>query len=864
MNWLARAVLHLVPVSWRDHVRADLEEEARVAGRRGWRADTWFLWQVIRIAPSLRRAASGDALRSDLRYALRSLARARWFTLGALLTFAIGIGANIAVFSAVDRILFRHLPYSHPQDLVLLQECSRSDGGCYASFPDILAARAGEGMTTLGDFAEVDVARTFSTSASGETPPLKLVSASPNVLRVLGVHPEVGRDVTRDEVRHERVVALLSHETWQSRYQGRLNILGQPVGPGAGSPVIVGVLPRGFVPPAAATPNPAWEGLVLSDKTMVLAPIARLKPGQSIAAAQAEVDALVTALAPQLTTARGGAGALPYIRVDRLDDHLFENFQDNAWLVVVAAALVLLLACTNLVGLMLARGRSRERDAAVRLALGASPGRLVSATVLETGVVCVAGTAVAWVAVAWASSAISAVLPPMFARYMAAPTDVRVATMAVLTSIACAMAAGLWPGFSLARASVVQIVQRPIASGRGTRLPGGRSLLVAEAALGMLLATGAALAVTSFVRLAREDLGYQPEGLYLVSAPRPAAAPSGPAPASGRGGGPAVPAQLASYEASLRAVADVPGIVGVAGGDSVMATGQAPMQSLSKDRSVRGGRFEVSAGFFHTVGTRVLAGREFSDAEVADRASVAILDVAALDELWPHVSPEAAVNRSVALPGEPARVVVGVVPSLIRNSYGEASTPAMYVPLGTNPRAYGTFIVRVAKTGAPPLGAIRDSLAVHLGVRRAVLSPVLDEFAPSLKDPRFRAVLLGGLAACAVLLGAAGIYALAAFEVSRRRHEVGVRVALGASGPQIRGLVIGETLRPVAAGVALGGLGVLWTGQWLRSFLFQIDAHDPRVLASVALIFLGTACLASWLPARRAARIDPAAILRAE
>lgn len=787
----------------------------------------------------------------DLRYAIRSLLHARWFTIGAALTFALGIGVNLTVFSAVDQILFRALPYENPQDLVILRSCAINTGKCGGSFPDLLAKEAEGRLQTLGSFAHLGMTSGYAVSPTGDVPRLRLVTASPNLLSVLGVRPVAGRDISKSETQEKQLVALLSYDAWQSRYGGDTSVLGKTVGSGARSPTIIGILPRGFLPPAWAIQDPKWEGLVLTADAMVLAPVARLRPGVSHEAAQAEMGSLVTSLGPRLTSPRAPADAPPpFIRVDKLDGVLFERWTDYAWLIAATAGLVLLMACANLAGLLLARGRSREHESAIRTALGASWTRILSASILETGLVCAAGAILAFGVLAITSRLVVTVLPPAFGRYMTSAFDPRVVGAALLISSIAAIMAGLWPGARLARVQVSGVLQRAGRSGAVTRLPGGRTLLAIEAALGVVLVLGAALAVRSFVKLSTEDIGYSTDNLYLLT-------PSYAAGTAGVG-------KLGPYQTMLQESAAIPGVVAVAGGDSVLVNGATAMRGFSKDRSLRGGRYEINAGHFSAVGSRLLAGREFNDAEVRSLARVAILNPAGVALVWPGVKPEDAVGRSIVLQDEEPRLVVGVVPPLFRNKYGETPEAALYVPLGAEPRSYSQWIVRMSPGMQPPLAAIRERMKQAAGASTVSVVAVQDELEPSLKDPRFRAVLFGAFAVCALLLAAAGLYALAAFEVSLRRYEMGVRLTLGASMQQIQRLVVLEALRPVIIGTSAGAIVALWAAKFLQSYLYQVDARDPWTMAIVALVLLVTAIAAAWIPARRAARTDPAVVLRAQ
>jgi predicted permease len=855
-RWITRLVLRLVPASWRGAVARDLEEEAQAQKRGG----AWLTWQALRVGLDLRGTFALGALAFDLRHALRSLGHARWFTLGAALTFALGIGINIGVFSSVDRLVFRRLPYHNPGELVLIRECM-GPNRCSGSMPSLVAFEAQRGARSLGELAVAGPSGAYRvTPASEDSPTVRLTGVSPNLLRVLGVAPVAGRDMNESDVAAKRHVALLAFESWHRRFDGAADVLGRVIGTAADPVTIVGILPRGFMPPAWTAPDPTWDGLV-SDysgwaafdprpKSRVMVPIARLEGSASLGQARAEIAALAESLAPQLPPATGrGGGPAPTIRVDPLEGELFSRFEEQIRLVVIAAAVVLLMACTNLAGLLLARGRGRQQEVAMRTALGAPVSRLVVLAVLETMIVCTAGAVVAFGIWAATSRTLAAILPPLLSRYMAEVTDWRVAAFALGLAWLCALVAGVWPGVRAARVDVAATLQRGSGAMRSGRLPGGRSLLVVEAALGVLLVLGGVLALRTYANLKTEGLGFQPDGLYRLTA----LAPARLAPAQG----------LASYEEILDAVSHVPGVTAVAGSDSVVTSPTAPMRGFSKDGSLKGGRYEVTASYFSAIGTTLAAGREFTADEVRRRDALAILNVTAARVLFGSAPLDDLVGRPLVLPGETARTVVGVVGD-VRESYGEVTQPAVYVPLGAEPSSYNELLVRMAPGTSPDLAVLRQRITERVGHRTVSLRAASTSVEASLDEPHFRAVLLGSLAMCALLLACAGLYAVAAFDASRRRHEVGVRMTLGASAAQIRRLVILGAARPAALGVLIGGIAAYWSAGLLEAFLYQVDGRDPLSYAAVALLLGSAVVLAAWLPARRAARTDPVVVLRAQ
>jgi predicted permease len=794
---------------------------------------------------------------SDIRYALRSLLRARWFTVAAVFTFALGIGVNVAVYSTVDRILLRPLPYGALDELVVLRACGE-DGECAGGFPSLVAFEGRERLATIDGIAVAGRPGSFSvTRTPGEEPPLRLSGVSANLLRVLRVQPVLGRDFTDEDAQQKRRVALLSHESWARRFGGASDVITRSVGSGPTPVDIVGVLPAGFVPPTWTAPDAAWDGLVLETagwaaigpKGMITVPIARLAPGASIEAARAEVAALVQALEPQL---RGRDGGLPIFRVDPIQTTLFSRFRANAWLILSAAVVLLLLACANLASLLLARGRSREYDAAIHASLGAGPGRLVSAALLESLMVCGVGAAIAIGVVAMTSKALAAVLPPLLARYAAGATELRVLGITLLVTLLCAIASGVVPAWRASRVDVLSVLQSASAGRQRSRLRGGRSLIVAESALAVLLVLSGLLLFRSFTNFSGQDLGFNPESLYTVTV---------------RGSSPVKQppeAALALYEQSIDVLEAVPGVQSAGGADVTVVSDQGPMRGLSKDRAVRGGRYQVSSGYFDTLRTPFIAGRAFTDAEVRSRAQVGILSESAARIFFADLSAAQVVGRSLLIDDDPARTVVGVVPDLKQHGYLAETQPAMFLPLGAEPSAYGLMVIRMEAGAAPQRALLQQRLSEILGPVTVNVTAISAGLEPALRDPRFRALLFTVLSLAALLLAAIGLYAIASFDVAQRRYEMAVRLSLGARARDIQRLVILGACRPVVLGVLLGVAGAYWAEQFLKAFLFGVEPRDPAAYAGVVLILLATTTLAAWIPARRAVRVDPATTLRAQ
>jgi putative ABC transport system permease protein len=853
-HWLVRASLRLLPASWRGAVQSDLEDEAR-AQRHG---ALWSSWQLVRLALPLRWAVTGHAMLSDLRYAGRSLGATPLFALTAIVTFALGIGVNIAVFSAVDRMLFRPLPYADVDRLMFLRDCSATTGACAGMFPSPVAYALAQQSATIEAVGVVGFAERFYLSREVDADaPLSMIGISPSLLKVLGVQPVIGRDAGTDEVAARRRLAWMSHETWTARLGGTPDVLGRRLFAGKGEAEVVGVLPRGFIPPAWTQQVPRWDGLVLDYEGMadiaptggVSAPVVRLRTGATRAAAQAEIASLVSGL--PLPAARPGRppARRPTIQVDPVRDALLSIYRSYLWLVVAAAGTVLAVAAANLSTLLLVRGRARAQVGAVCAALGASRTRLARVALLESGIVCTGGALVTLVTLAFVGRSLRAVLPPIFARYSSSIDDTRVLGFSLLVACVSAVLAGLWPAWRASRVDLRTLLQATSRSGR-FRTVGGRSLLAIEAALGTALVLGGALCVRSFVGMTREDLGFVPTDLYALTV-GPVARPESPQ------------AALAWYDTAIEALGALPGVRFVGGADVVVGSGAAPMRGLSSAYPGQGGRYQITARYFETIGTRLIAGRSITEAEIQAGANVAMLSDSAARLVWPDEPPSSVVGRTLLLPDDPPRIVVGVVPS-----FGSLSDtprrPALYLPKGAQPSSFTDAVVRMEPGRALDIRTVRAALASRAGEARVDVRYLPATLEPFLVDPRFRAVLLGTLALTGLILAAIGLYAAASADVTYRRYETGVRLALGASERDVARRVILDTCRPVLVGVLLGLMFSYWSAQFFQAFLRRVDGRDPWTYALVALTLVLTAVAAAWLPARRAASTDPATVLRAQ
>ncbi len=500
----------LIPRAWRDTVLRDLEDEARADGR----GRLWLWWRVATVGVRLYPVVSGDSMLTDLKYVLRSLWRAKAFTLAAAITLALGFGINLTVFSIVDRALFRPLPFADEDRLIMITPEDPRTKQRYVAFRKGLFVAAREGVPAIEDMAYVSSfpASPFVIPDDGG-PRLSLSEASFNVLDVLGTSVVVGRGFTRADAEARAPLALLTYETWMSRFGGDTAVLGRHIGTGKNIRTIVGVLPRGFIKPVVQH-SVRSDGLILDDDlleggplTANLSPaVARLAPGATIAMAQAQLTAVAEQMDAQLRGPEQEIG--PRVAVDELRAGMFALSYRYLWLVTLAATLVGCLTAANLSGLLLARGRSRTHDVALRASLGATRARLLTTEVAQSLAICAMAGVAATAAVVWFSDRLLDLVPMYLKAYVVTGVDGRVMVYAALVVLVSGLVAGLLPAWTASRRGLVVVLQMGAggpAHTRAARL--GRAVLVFEAAAGVVLVAGAAIALRSFLGLATADLG---------------------------------------------------------------------------------------------------------------------------------------------------------------------------------------------------------------------------------------------------------------------------------------------------------------------------------------------------------------------
>jgi putative ABC transport system permease protein len=816
-------------------------------------------------------------MRDDLAAALRSLRCSRGVTLVAIAVLTLGIGATTAIFTVVDAVVLRGLPFDEHDRLVAVGEIARTPAGAADStdlrrvapqnYLDwIEGQRVFEAMAAIGSGQ-------MSLRLPGAPPePLKPRRVTAGFFDVLRVRPARGRAFTAgDEVAGRDRVAILADGLWRRRFGGDPSIIGRVIpvedlegGPeavgGAGYEV-VGVMPPDFAWPVG---DPAatdiWVPYVVPAEQRLraegswaryLTVIARLSPGTSLEQARAQMAALGAAIerAHPRWNENVGVGVAP------LADFVV-GASMRSWLLMLlgAAALVLLVACANLASLLLAHGGARQREIGIRAALGAGRARLVRQMLAESLVLSAAGTLLAVLAAGWGIQALRAVIPEGVPRVSTIAIDVRVLSAAAGLALVTGLIAGIVPALHASRVDLTTALKSGAAGTTRGRPPLRQLFVVVEVAVAVVLVAGAALFIGSFMGVLRLDPGFVADGVLTAQV-------------SPRVEGRTAPHDTAPLLAGIvEEVALAPGVIHAAAtagnvpflGGFSMTTMTTPVMDLSQAAMVIVRR--VTPGYHATLRIPLRRGRLFTAADRAGGRAVAILSEAAAAKYFPGVDP---IGRVVGLEGE--REVVGVVGNVRQLTLEAESRLEAYVPLAQSSAVGGSLLIRTSGDAYSLLPALRAAVFRAMpAVPLRNVATMEELVGQSLATRRFSMLLLSMFAALALAIVAVGLYGVVAHAVTLRTREIGVRMALGSPRSRVIGRVVGDALLLVAIGIVAGGVATWYAGAAAKAFLYRIDPTDPRAVAAAAAALLIVALCAAIGPARRAARVDPMIALRAE
>lgn len=808
-----------------------------------------------------------DRVAQDLRYALRSSVRAPGFALLAILTLGVGIGANAAIFSVVNATLLRPLPFPHDAELVLVSQSNRqtrqsSNNATAGTFLDWRARN--HSFVGLAGFRETNL-----TLSSGDRPErVAGAMVNANFFDVLQVKPALGRTFRpADEVHGAERVAVVSDALWRERFGGRADIVGENVRLEGERYEIVGVAPPRIDYPAKAQiwipPHwPAPDDPLLppsrdpsGDRTHgYFFVLGRLKPGVSLQAAAADMDAVALDLEREYPNVNRNVGvAITKLR----DDLVGSDLRSTTLLLFGAVALLLLIATANVSGLLMARATARHQEMAVRIALGATRGRILAQLLTESVLLAMAGGGAGVLLAMWAVAALVRFSPTDLTVAGDVSVDATVLVFCLATSALTGIVFGLAPARQLSAIDVNDDLKQSArgASGIGQRRT--RAVLVAaEIALSLVLLVAAGLTVRSFVNLQRVDPGFDADGVVTVSiAPAPTRYP--------------VDSQRAEFwERMVKAMRAIPGV------QAAGATSRLPLVSGNSRRglAIRGlpesaqpvaDYRTASPDYFRVMRIPLIRGRAFDDSDREGRPLVAIVSQSAAQNFWPGGDPVGQ-RFQINVPG-PEIAVVGVVGDVRSAALDTAAQPTVYVPYRQDAFPFMTFALRTEAPAAATATAIRA--AVWSVDPDQPIGPVLTmdaRLANSMARRRYSVTLLTAFGATALLLAAVGLYGILAFIVSHRRREIGVRIALGATSRDVLADVLGYGLRLTALGVAVGlGLALAAT-RLMSALLFGVGGADVATYAAASAVLIIIAAAASLVPAFRASRVDPLVALRDE
>lgn len=798
----------------------------------------------------------------DLRFGARMLAKNPGFTLVAVITLALGIGANAAIFSVVNSVLLRPLPFDEPESIVWLWDTQPQLPTAPASLPDFLDwKQQSQSFEHMAAFLSGSMF--FDTGDGALDTSVGFVT--PEMFALFRVAPILGRTFTEEETLPGRSrVAVLSHAIWQSRFGSDPNVIEKTIQLSGAVHTVIGVMPAGF-----SFPNQAdiWRPLPIDPKQLDRGPhylrvVGRLKGEVTFAQAQAEMSALAARLAEQYQEKIAGHG----VKLEPINDVIVGDIRPTLLILQGAVAFVLLIACANVANLLLARVGARQKEIALRSALGASRLRIVRQLLTESVMLSSGGGAVGLVVATWGVKWLVSLGPDTLPRVREIGVDPRAVFFTLLISVATGVLFGLAPALHMSKSDLTVALKeggRSSAGPLGNRL---RSVLViSEVALSLVLLVGAGLLVRSFAKLNQVDAGFNPSrvltlGVTLFRNKYPA------------------DEQVASfYSQILERVASAPGVV------SAGAISELPLSgSNTNDYFTIEGRPAVpkeerplteyrvvTPRYFESMGIPLLAGRDFVETDTKQSPNVIVINEAFVRQ---HFAEENPLGRRINLQGQERDppLIVGVVGNVRDLGLDEQPTPEAYVPFLQDPlsNTYQRSLTIVVRTKSDPQAMAEPLRAELISMDGSLpvyaLKPMTDYMRDSLSRRQFNMILLSIFGGVALLLAAVGIYGVISYSVTQRTHEIGIRMALGARARDVQKMVVRQGMMLALGGVAIGLLASLALMRLMEALLFGVSVNDGPTFSVIALLLTFVALAACCIPARRATRVDPLAALRCE
>ena len=803
----------------------------------------------------------------DFRYAYRTLTGNPGFAIVTILSLALGIGANTAIFSVINAVMLRPLPFRAPDQLCMITEQLPSIpavGPSYENFQDFrdraksFSAMAATRITTL----------TLTGAGEPERLPAQMTSAA--MFPLLGASARLGRVFAPEEDKAGGAqVVVLGYGFWLRHFAGAEDALGKSMTLDNKSYTIIGVLPADFqllVPADVYVAFEPWARTLPDDRNWHpgITAVGRLREDTTLAAARSEMKTIAANLAQEYPTYDTDMGA----DVTPMRDRLVANVRPALLVMLAAVGLVLLIACGNIANLLLARATARRQEIAVRSAMGASRGQLVRQLMTESALLALLGTGVgllfAWGSLSWLLRLAGTAVP----KVSPVTLDWRVLLFAIGLAVVSGILFGLVPAWQTARVDLRDVLNEATRGSTGTRRRSylRNGLIVSEVALALFLLVGAGLLLRSFERLSSEQPGFRPENLLVADIPL---STNAYARSTDR---------MAFFDRLLEKLRATPGVLSAGGATTLPVTGtgsaihfniEGRAPKSPHDYVIIGYR-PVTPGYLNTLGVPLVRGRLVQASDIETAPYVVVINEAAAHQYFPNEDPLGKHMQLGAIPDSsvPWMEVVGIVGDVKQDLAGEPKAE-MYVPVRQGDALLPVFALSVVlRTERDPLGeaaalrnAVRDISPDQPIVRVRTME---DNISGSVSEPRFRATLLAIFAGTALVLAMVGLYGLIMYSVTQRVPEIGIRMALGADRNHVLRMVLAQGLKLAACGVVIGVAGSLALGRILAGFLYGVSPTDPSTILGVAGLLLGVALMASYLPARRAVRVDPIVALRYE
>ncbi len=796
-----------------------------------------------------------ETIIKDIRYGIRGLIKRPGFTTVAVLTLALGIGANSAIFSVLNAVLLRPLPYADADRIVRIEE-TEGKGGMGVSPPNLLDfQQQNQTFESIAGYAR----GSFILTGAGEPLRVQSCEISADLFSVLGVKPLIGRSfLAADERPGQDRVALISHGLWQSRFGGNHALLNQQITLDGLSYTVAGVMPNGFEFPIQSERVEIWtpleqpEDLAQLRGAHYLDVVGRIKTGVSLAQARADLDAIASRIAQQYPKEVSGKTTVVPLKQD-----LVGQSQPYLLMLAGAALLVLLIAVANVASLTLARAAERQKEIALRTALGASKSRIVRQLLTESLILSFVGGLAGVTLAGWSTGLLAAIAPGDLPRFQSIYVDGRVLLFALGLSVISGILLGLIPAWRSANADLqVRLKEGETRSASAPRQALRKALVVSEVTLALVLLCGAGLLIRTLWKLNSVNPGFDPDNVLVGELVLPTTKYRD----AGR--------QTIFFQQLIERIKASPGIESVGGTSSLPLSGTNMVFFASVEgraNSTLPASFRsVSPDYFRTMRIPLLKGRWFEDRDTAQSQPVVVINETMARQISPNYEEALGKRIKHGFKNQVAEVV-GVIGDVKYAGLDQQTRPEMYAPFAQ--RAW-PFMRIVARSNSDPslvAAAIREAVrAIDPDQPVDKMMTMSSVVSASFVGRSFYMQLLGTFAALAFILASVGIYGVVSYSVAQRTREIGIRVALGARRSDVLGLVLKEALRLTALGVGLGLIGAFAATRVLRSLLFEVKPTDPATFICLSLLLTLVALLASYIPARRATKVDPLVALRYE